>query len=146
MSNLIDHAWRELEIIAPRDSLDPDEILIVENILELVRVFAKQNHSGSTAAYVRQILAKLLDFQPLSPLTGEDDEWNKTLDPKLDQNTRCGRVFRDRETGEAFDIEGKVLQNQYGERFFSRGDSRVLIEFPYTPKTEVVEVMEESIG
>lgn len=81
---------------------------INEDILEVVKVFSKQGHSGFSASYALNILKKLLDFKPIQPLTGEDDEWNEcgwTIDDgkkKVFQNRRCSAVFKteDIATGE----------------------------------------------
>ena len=42
----------------------------------MMQEFANEGHSGFSASYAISILTKLMDFKPLSPLTGEDDEWN----------------------------------------------------------------------
>lgn len=65
-----------------------------QDLLELVGVFAGQDHSGSSAIYAIDALKRLLRCQPLTPLTGEDSEWIKQGDD-LFQNKRCPSVFKD---------------------------------------------------
>jgi hypothetical protein len=141
MSDLINFAKKELDIIGMKE--DDSEIsnrAMREHILKMVEVFSDEGHSGFSANYAAAILQKLLKFEPLSPLTGEDSEWNLISEKeKLYQNKRCSYVFR--ENGKAYDINGKVFIDKNGSSFVSR-DSRVDVAFPYTPKTEYVKVSE----
>jgi hypothetical protein len=106
----------------------------------MIEVFSDEGHSGFSANYAVAILQKLLKFEPLSPLTGEDSEWNLISEKEnLYQNKRCSHVFR--ENGKAYDINGKVFVQENGSAYTSR-DSRVDVTFPYTPKTEYVKVSE----
>ena len=52
------------------------------------------------------------------------------------QNRRCPHVFKSDADG-AYDIDGRVFVDPDGSSYTSR-DSRVSIEFPYTPKREYV--------
>jgi hypothetical protein len=72
-------------------------------------------------------------FEPLTPLTGEDNEWNQIKD-NLYQNRRSPRVFK--EDGQAYDIDGIVFRDPDG-CYVTNKDSRVNITFPYTPVTEI---------
>ncbi len=137
MSNLVEHAKRELQAVGYSVDSPPDDAngWVTQNILELIRVFADQGHSGFSASYVVSAFEKLASFEPLCPLTGDESEWVEVADG-IYQNARCSRVFR--ENGEAYDINGKVFREKDGGSFTSI-DSRVPVEFPYTPKTEYVD-------
>ena len=87
-------------------------------------------------------------FEPLVPLTGEDWEWVDVSDLSgrtLYQNKRCSHVFKD-DNG-AYDMHGIVWYEWYtdeetGEKYkstFTSRESRVPVTFPYTPKTEYKE-------
>jgi hypothetical protein len=73
MSNLIDHAMREFRACGWVDESgtwsDEWQKEICENVLDLVRVFADQGHSGSTAPYALNIFERVAAFKPLIPLT-----------------------------------------------------------------------------
>lgn len=133
--NLMRHAERELPA-----SDDEMQALMNAQLKELILVFSTQGHSGFSAGYAISVLEKLLRFEPLRPLTGEDSEWNEVSDGVF-QNKRCSRVFKqaDRFNGQAYDIYGRVFREPSGACFTS-GDSFVPIAFPYTPTTEYVEV------
>lgn len=141
MSNLIEFAKKELDIIGMKE--DDSEIsnrAMREHLLKMVEVFSDEGHSGFSASYAAAILEKLLRFQPISPLTGEDSEWNLISElENLYQNKRCSHVFR--ENGKAYDIHGKVFVQENGSAYTS-GDSRIYVTFPYVPKTEYVKVSE----
>lgn len=145
----IRHARTELDALMERtrEKSDPraDEMqaLMHRNLLELVTVFSTQRHSGFSASYARGMLDKLLKFEPIGPLTGEDHEWaESSLNDGLLQNKRCSRVFKDLNTGEAFDIEGYIFEDENGARYTSR-ESEKTVTFPYVPESETVYRVDE---
>ena len=136
-SNYIKAAKRELPGF--RDGADPMDKLMGEQILELLAVFSTHGHSGFSAPMAIAIFEKLANHKPLGPLTGEDSEWLDVGDGMI-QNIRAGHVFKGSD-GRAYDSNGKVFRMPDGCCYTNR-DSRVYIEFPYTPKTEYVDVDE----
>jgi hypothetical protein len=142
---LYDHAERELDLIGMHDGGDMKwHGMMRKHILHMIEEFSKEGHSGFSASYAIQCLEKLLRYEPLSPLTGEDWEWFDVAEQNgstLWQNARCSHVFKD-ENG-AYDINGKVFWEWYtypetGEKHkshFTSADSRVPVTFPYTPNT-----------
>jgi hypothetical protein len=137
MGNLRDFAERELAAAKADESLYGD--YLPKAVLELIDCFAAQGHSGMSANVTIQLFTQLARFEPLGPLTGEDDEWNEVSDG-LFQNRRCGHVFK--ENGQAYDNEGRIFRESDG-CCFTNGKSRVPITFPYTPKREYVDVPKE---
>ena len=140
MNDLIEHAKREFLALGYKpidEEEDGPNKWIQKNVLELLRVFSKQRHSGSSAPYCVELFKKLSMFEPLGPLTGEDHEWCEVGDGMW-QNKRCSRVFKD-EDGRAYDIEGRIFREPSGCCYTNR-DSRVYVDFPYTPKSEYVDV------
>lgn len=120
MSQLVSYAREELGRIG-----QIYDGMVNEAALELVQKFSKQGHSGGSAVLTLEIASKLMRFQPLTPLTGEDNEWNEISmgdgDNPLYQNRRCSTVFKDNDG--AYDIE----HADYGQ------GRRTPIRFPYTP-------------
>lgn len=149
--SILDYAKSELDLIGMTEDGDEYNTLARQAVLEIVEKFADQGHSGFSASYVISCLEKLLRWEPLSPLTGEDSEWVKLEydDDIMYQNNRCSRVFKDNE-GNAYDIEGKVFwewftDEETGEKYkshFTCRESRTPVTFPYTPTT----VYEERIA
>lgn len=141
-SNLSQHATRELAAWAKGSENDGLTRIIVNTCLNIVRVFASARHSGSTAGYGRALVDRLLQLLPLSPLTGEESEWDyeiiQQIDPDPDttnpkrlvaQNRRCSRVFL-RADGTAFDVEAILHRDVDGEVYTNRL-SCADITFPY---------------
>lgn len=127
---------------------------ICNHVLKLIEIFAEEGHSGSSAPYAIDMFKKLAMFEPLVPLTGEDWEWIDVSeyggrdDGPLWQNKRCSRVFKD--NNGAYDIDGihwyEWYTNEEGERhksYFTNHMSKVPVTFPYVPKTECKEWIEE---
>lgn len=134
--SLVDFAKRELKIISDKCEEGEDSKMqsaINEDIMQIIKTFSEQGHSGFSASYVISIINKLLKFQPLSELTGNDDEWVK-LDYTEDvcyQNIRCPSIFKDN-SGKAYNMDGKVFSNDNGHTWYTNKDSRVYITFPYS--------------
>lgn len=110
---------------------DDDEMqkAINADILEIVEVFAKQGHSGFSGSYALSILTRLLDWKPITPLTGEDDEWNE-VGEGVYQNKRCSSVFK--ENGQAYWMDGKIFSDDGGQTWWTNRNSRVPVTFPFT--------------
>ena len=130
--NLIDYAKEELTRIGMIGSGEPYNDAVSKAILDLIELFASQEHSGFTAPYVINTFARLAMFKPLSPLTGEDDEWKEALG--MIQNKRCFSVFKEKD-GKAYDTQGKIFTDD-GEIWYTNGNSHVEISFPYTVPDE----------
>jgi hypothetical protein len=149
MSNLIDHAKREFRVAGWMDERgkysDEMQGMICDHVLKLIEMFSDEGHSGSSAPYAINLFSKLAKFEPITPLTGEDDEWvmhDYGNGPSY-QNKRASHVFKDAD-GKAYDIDGKVFwewsgtkEDPYKSHYTCR-ESRVYVTFPYTPSTEYV--------
>jgi len=140
-SSLYRHAQYELSRLGE----DDDEIQAAMNrgLLELVLVFDTHGHSGFSANYAINMLRKLLKWEPITPLTGEDSEWVEVGSGTF-QNRRCSRVFKDasRFGGQAYDIDGMVFRYPNGNSYTSV-DSFTPVTFPYLPTTTYVDVPDE---
>jgi hypothetical protein len=145
LSNLLSHAKDELNRIGmTEDSPDEMNVMMRKHILHMMNEFANEGHSGFSASYAISILIKLMDFKPLSPLTGEDSEWHNVGGDDTEshwQNKRRSSVFKDAD-GSCYDIDGKVfwewcMPYEEGEKphksYYTNRESRVPVTFPYTP-------------
>lgn len=144
-NNLVLHAERELNKlveICKKENEDTElQEIMNKDILDVVEIFSNQGHSGFSASYAINMINKLLKYEPITALTGEDAEWTKLdyTDEVCYQNKRCSRVFKDA-NGQAYDIEGKIFSDNGGKSWYTSRDSRVNIEFPYVPHTEKIMV------
>lgn len=130
--SLVQHAENELNrLLVGCEDPESKEMqeMINGNILEVVKVFSEQGHSGFSAGYAIRMISKLLNYKPITPLTGEDDEWNE-VGTGVFQNKRCSEVFK--ENGEAYTIHGRVFSDNGGRNWFTSVGSRVPVVFPYS--------------
>ena len=89
MSNLVEHARRELKLIGE----DPET---TEGLCRVVQAFVDMGHSGGSASVAIPMLERLLRRQPLAPLTYAPDEWedrSEITGSPLWQNRRDSTVF-----------------------------------------------------
>lgn len=131
--DIIEFAQKELNALLNNCDKKGKQIqqLANKNILELLKLFDSQNHTGFSANYVLSTFNRLSQFKPLSPLTGEDDEWKQIdVDGMKYQNKRCPSVFRDKD-GNCYNIEGRIFSDDGGNTWYTSKDSKVKINFPY---------------
>jgi hypothetical protein len=130
-SGLLLFAEQELARI-PKDDDDMQE-KINRHILDMVKVFCEEKHSGFTASYTVNILERLLRYLPLSAIEDTPEYW-KDVGAGYYQHRRCSRVFKNKSQfeGKAYILEAKVFSNDGGKTWFTNSNSREVIEFPYT--------------
>jgi hypothetical protein len=81
MSNLVEHAERELRKVGYNPDLGANGILdemnmaIYTTTVEIVRQFASVGHSGGSAGVHTAMIHDLLQFKALSELTDNQKEW-----------------------------------------------------------------------
>ena len=144
MSNLVEYAKSELEKAFPGED-DEMQKMAIANVIELIETFSNQGHSGLSAHYVLNLFTRLVNWNPISYLTGEEDEWGESYgEDETQQNKRCGKIFRrHHDNSTAVNIEGVVFEQPNGMAYTNK-NSEVPIEFPYwvPDKPEVVKTEE----
>lgn len=96
MSNLVDHAKRELATIHE----DPE---FSEGLVKMIEIFASMGHSGGSASVAIAMLTELLEHRNLSPLTDNPDEWEFHGPERWDGTNG---VWQNKRNGEAFSPDG----------------------------------------
>jgi hypothetical protein len=143
MSNLVEYAKKELDLLNLGNSDitgDGMDYHMRDHIIRMVELFSEEEHSGFSASYALSILERVLAYKPLTPLTGEDDEWNE-VGHGVFQNRRASNVFK--ENNQAYWMDGIVFWEWYSspdiydgkpyKSYFTSRDSRVNIEsFPWS--------------
>ena len=142
MGSIVDFAKTELKYLI--DSEEPYDNMMASCVLELLKTFEDQGHSGFSAPWCIGLFSRLAKFKPLNPLTGADDEWIE-VSTNLYQNKRYSAVFKEGNDGKAYNIEGKIFSNDGGETWFTNKDSIVYIDFPYNVPEKPEKVYLEAI-
>jgi hypothetical protein len=116
MSSLLQHAKYELRAAGLFDADADYNGDVAVQATSLMEVFAAYGQSGGSAEQTLAVFEKLARGKPLSPLTGEDDEWYvpSGTSGQIQMNKRFASVVKDDEM--AWDV-----------RF-----GRKAITFPYT--------------
>ena len=159
MSYTKSHAKRELDILF---ATTPDAIIreFADEILALCEKFGNSGQSGGSAPYtaraISEAVKKLCLQETITPLTGEESEWNDIArnnngEPMF-QNNRDSGVFKDGKNGRAYFIEAIVFDGHIGGRFTGSGitlkdgttiGSRQYIkQFPFKPKVFYIDVID----
>ena len=142
---LVSKAKQEFQLLGWENSDDEMQKLACENVIELLETFSKQGHSGFSAMYILDIFEKLVRHEPLTALTGSEEEWEDlssfgSPEPVF-QNRRFSEVFK-RQDGSSYWIHGKVFRLPDGTTYTNK-NSCVDITFPWTKaKPEIVDVTE----
>lgn len=154
MSNLIEHAKREFLALGykPIEECEEDpNKWIQENVLELLKVFRDQGHSGASAPFAVSYFEKLALFQPLCPIKGTEDEWGTETGEA--QNKRCSAIFRE-ENGKSRYLYAIIWKDQEGFTYHgsallkngTRIRSSQYIKYPFIPKTFYIDVIEKKVA
>lgn len=104
MGELVNHARRELELIGE----EPD---VIDWYLKVIEAFSEFGHSGGSASVAIPTINALLQFENLSPITNNPEEWNHVSiyiagEPILWQSKRNPRLFSEDE-GKHYYIVGE---------------------------------------
>ena len=141
MNNYEKHAREEFRAAGWMDEngnfKDEMQELICAQVVDLLNMFGKHGHSGSTAPYALNMFERLAKFEPIAPLTGEDWEWRDTGHNY--QNIRASHVFKDYD-GNCYDIDAKVFWEWQRGRdgkpyksYYTNGGCHTPVTFPYIP-------------
>lgn len=79
-SNLVRHARDELARAGLFDIDSDYGGMLGDAALAIVTLFAEQGHSGMSAALTTDIATRLMQFQTLTPITSDPDEWMNVSD------------------------------------------------------------------
>lgn len=104
----------------------------------IMNLISQMEETTSTSqAEIAKIVYRLMDYKPLTPLTGEDDEWEKVDDYIEDdkatyQNKRYFSVYKRGKNGKAYNFRARIFSTDGGKSWhFMGSESREYISFPY---------------
>jgi len=165
-SSQLEWARREIDLLIKMESDPGYAPECAESAFRAYRSLCADGHSGVSIQLVKKILDDLIDLKPLTPLTGEDDEWSLIDDGFVDgrrhgifQNRRYGSLFKsiypdgtvkysdvDRFVCVDMDNPRNRFYNSFMAEKAGEAESKVAkIEFPYTPPRRPIEIWCEQL-
>ena len=136
---LVDYAKKELnnlhDKVENKEMLEHIEPLLLDTLTKLSNI----ENTSYIMAYIN-IFNNLIKYSPLTPLTGDEDEWGEIKQSgfiKYQQNKRCARVFRNNANNdEVYIVDGTLFSDNGGETWFQCKESKFRIkEFPFDMTT-----------
>ena len=76
LRGLVDHAEDELRRAGLFDEDSDYGGMMAHSVLAIMKLFAKQGHSGFSAEMCKMLFQKLASFETLTPITSDPKEWN----------------------------------------------------------------------
>lgn len=103
-SNIRDYAREELQRAGLFDEDSDYGGMIGDAVMDLVEVFVKQGHSGYSAGMTLHLFGRVANFEPITPLTFERDQWNE-VGTGMHQHRRKSSVFSDDNLAHWYDLD-----------------------------------------
>lgn len=103
MSNLVEHAERELKAAGLLSKDSDYDGMVGKAVLDLVKVFSEQGHSGGSASYVLYVFSQVANYQALTELTDDPAEW---FHHDADMSTNGKEFWQNIRNSEAFSNDG----------------------------------------
>lgn len=125
MSNLVEHAKRELELLGETDQA------FVDSIVNGLVAFAEYGHSGGSASAAIEIINDLLQFKPLTPLTNNPAEWNE-VGEGVWQSSRNSEAFST-DAGASYYLVSEMTPYYESEQYHEPETSAAEPETPTPP-------------
>jgi hypothetical protein len=103
---LADHAEFELDRVGLFEPDSDYEGMIGQAVMELIKTFASQGHSGCSAGITRDLFNRLSNYETLSSITDDPAEWMEVTDMTIDGNPlhQCRRnpSFFSKDSGKTY--------------------------------------------
>lgn len=114
----------------------------IDTIDAIMAKFFESYDSGGAVMAMAPVLIKCLLGLPLSPLTGDEDEWHDPVgDGLMLQNVRCGSVFKDYRNSDGEMAKGGIeLAHD-----IDAPNPSAPITFPYDPAARIMAAIARSL-
>jgi len=112
--NLIQHANHELKLAGLFDKDADYNGMIAKATMELIEKFSEQGHSGFSALWVRDVFHRLSNFETLTPITSDPNEWTDVSKScggdEMWQNKRNPAVFSKDGGKTWYNVDDKIIK------------------------------------
>lgn len=97
------------------------------DVLELLKVFSEQGHSGFSAPIATRLFYKLANYKLITEVEDNPGDWDEN-----GQHKYISSIFK-REDGTCYFIYGRLFAEPGSDRFFCSKSSNVDVTFPIKP-------------
>lgn len=145
LNTLKEYVETELELAGFGKNLDENSKKgkIRDFLSKTVDLFLSQEHTFESRDECIYLLRRLLMRLPISPLTGEEEEWINHSTEGFLTNKRCRTILKHINTGEVVHCQAVVFRKNNGA-FFTTDNSFRKVKFPYYPVVAYVELDEKN--
>ncbi len=141
----VEFAKEELKLAGLLDKDSDYNGMLGEAVLELMEVFSKQGHSGSSAPAVVSLFKELALYRPINPINNTEDEWIE-VGTDFYQNRRMSAIFKDGKNDKPYYLDAIIWELPNGVTYTGTVEgirSRQYCRFPFFPKSFFVQVTDE---
>jgi len=100
-SNLVAHARNEMRRAGLHLEDSDYDGMLYDAVLDLIKVFSGQGHSGYSAMLTVSLFTTLASFEPLGPITDDPSEWMDVA-----EYTSGHQLWQNRRRSSAFSTDG----------------------------------------
>ena len=113
-SNLETHAENEMRLAGLYDKDSDYGGMIPDAVMKMVRAHSEEGHSGGSHSLVMAIFNKVINFQNLTPITNDPQEWMDVADYAGPQNPAVWQSRRN----------PSLFSNDSGKTYYSIDDEK----------------------
>ena len=97
------------------------------DVLELLKVFSEQGHSGFSAPIAIRLFSKLANYRIITEVEDNPDDWDED-----GQHKYIPSIFK-RDDGTCYYLYGRLFAEPNSDNFFCSKESNIDITFPVKP-------------
>ena len=144
--DILEFSKNELELLLKSNDDKEYYKKLNNDILDVVKLLLSQKHSLASIEYLIKNLTKIIYYRPLTPLEGDDLEFEEQVEKDgfyCSRNKRYAGVIRkiDVKTGEVkyYDLTAKLFNEPEDSKWcIGEGSMQEINEFPYTPNQTLI--------
>lgn len=103
------------------------QIMMNNDVMELLKVFEEQGHSGFSASWAIKLFSKLAKYKLITEIEDNPDDWDEN-----GQHKYISSIFK-REDGTCYYMYGRLFAEPNSDNFFYNKASNVDVTFPIKP-------------
>lgn len=135
-SNLVAHARRELTIAGLNEKDSDYGGMLFDAVLDLVKLFSTQGHSGFSANLALHLFDKVARFKNLTPITDDPQDWVQVSEKMPDRSPtwqckRCSSCFSEDGGKTYHNIEDWIVHDDTGSYYHKPDELKIYTSTPH---------------